>query len=143
MNASMNFGISSTYIEIFSKAKASGGKIFALLDTVPIINQSINKGKKLKSMTGNIEFRNVTFHYPTRKNVPVSAIPYHLLRITTRAILILKVLILVFQILTGLDMKINSGETVALVGSSGCGKSTCIQMLQRFYDPIAGKVRDD
>lgn len=37
-------------------------------------------------------------------------------------------------------MKINAGETVALVGSSGCGKSTCIQLMQRFYDPISGGV---
>ncbi|XP_045464597.1 ATP-dependent translocase ABCB1 [Harmonia axyridis] len=113
MNASMNFGFSSTYIEIFSKAKASGSKIFAIIDTVPVINLSINNGKKIDSMKGNIEFKNVKFHYPTRKTVPI---------------------------LTGLDMEIKSGETVALVGSSGCGKSTCIQMLQRFYDPIEGDI---
>lgn len=41
----------------------------------------------------------------------------------------------------GLNLTIKAGETVALVGTSGCGKSTCIQLMQRFYDPIEGNVR--
>lgn len=40
-------------------------------------------------------------------------------------------------------MKIKAGETVALVGDSGNGKSTCLHLLQRFYDPINGKVMID
>jgi ATP-binding cassette subfamily B (MDR/TAP) protein 1 len=44
------------------------------------------------------------------------------------------------QILQGLNLEIEAGDTVALVGSSGCGKSTCIQLIQRFYDPISGEV---
>lgn len=45
-----------------------------------------------------------------------------------------------FQILKGLSLEVNVGETVALVGSSGCGKSTTVQLLQRFYDPAEGSV---
>lgn len=44
------------------------------------------------------------------------------------------------QILNGLSTRVSNGETVALVGSSGNGKSTCIQLLQRFYDPIEGRI---
>lgn len=40
----------------------------------------------------------------------------------------------------GLDLKISGGKTIALVGSSGCGKSTIIQLLERFYNPTAGEV---
>ena len=40
-------------------------------------------------------------------------------------------------------MNIKAGSTVALVGSSGCGKSTCIQLIQRFYDPLEGSVLVD
>ena len=60
-----------------------------------------------------MEFKNVEFKYPTRPTVPV---------------------------LQGLNIQVNPGQTLALVGSSGCGKSTTIQLLQRFYDPLLGFV---
>ena len=62
---------------------------------------------------GDIRFENVDFVYPARPDVPA---------------------------LHGFDLHIQPGETVALVGPSGAGKTTVIQMLQRFYDPIAGRV---
>ncbi|NXB17282.1 MDR1 protein, partial [Rhagologus leucostigma] len=62
---------------------------------------------------GNLEFKNVYFNYPSRPDV---------------------------EILKGLNLKINSGQTVALVGGSGCGKSTTVQLIQRFYDPKEGTV---
>ncbi len=64
-------------------------------------------------MTGAVELRTVSFHYPTRPNV---------------------------QVLRGLDLTIKTGQTVALVGSSGCGKSTTVQLIERFYDPLVGEV---
>ena len=45
-----------------------------------------------------------------------------------------------FQILNGLNLKIDRGQIVALVGSSGCGKSTTVQLIQRFYDADEGTV---
>ncbi|WP_324753642.1 ABC transporter transmembrane domain-containing protein [Roseovarius sp. Pro17] len=62
---------------------------------------------------GDIRFENVDFVYPARPDVPA---------------------------LHGFDLHIRPGETVALVGPSGAGKTTVIQMLQRFYDPVAGRV---
>lgn len=47
------------------------------------------------------------------------------------------------QILKGLSLAVRRGQTAALVGASGCGKSTTIQLLQRFYDPEAGSVMVD
>lgn len=64
-------------------------------------------------MTGNIDFQGVEFSYPTRDDV---------------------------QVLKGVDLSIRKGQTVALVGSSGCGKSTTINLLLRFYDKLSGKV---
>ncbi|RXX88807.1 hypothetical protein DD587_32080, partial [Klebsiella pneumoniae] len=64
-------------------------------------------------MKGDIKYTNVYFAYPTRPTVSV---------------------------LNGLNMNILHGKTVALVGSSGCGKSTIIQLLERFYDPASGEL---
>ena len=48
-----------------------------------------------------------------------------------------------FQVLQGLSLNVKVGETAALVGASGCGKSTTVQLLQRFYDPSEGTVTID
>lgn len=42
-----------------------------------------------------------------------------------------------------MSLEIKVGQTVALVGSSGCGKSTSVQLIQRFYDPLFGKIEID
>lgn len=60
-----------------------------------------------------MSFEDVKFNYPSRPDVPI---------------------------LQGLKLKVKKGETLALVGSSGCGKSTTIQLLERFYDPREGRV---
>nr|APK18402.1 truncated ABC family B protein ABCB1 [Chrysomela tremula] len=116
MNGSMNFGISSPYIEAFGISKAAASKIFSVIDNTPTINLSKGKGEILDTLKGNIKFRNVNFHYPSRPDVTV---------------------------LQDLSLDIRAGDTVALVGSSGCGKSTVIQLIQRFYDPVAGEVSID
>lgn len=60
-----------------------------------------------------MKFNGVKFNYPTRPNIPV---------------------------LQGLSFEVKKGQTLALVGSSGCGKSTVVQLLERFYNPMAGTV---
>jgi ABC-type transport system involved in cytochrome bd biosynthesis fused ATPase/permease subunit len=47
------------------------------------------------------------------------------------------------QVLQGISLTVKSGETVALVGSSGCGKSTVLQLVQRLYDASEGKVQTE
>jgi ABC-type oligopeptide transport system ATPase subunit len=47
------------------------------------------------------------------------------------------------KILKGINLKINPGQTVALVGSSGCGKSSIISLIQRLYDPVEGAIALD
>ncbi|NXX41749.1 MDR1 protein, partial [Tricholaema leucomelas] len=114
--AAMNVGQSTSLAPDFGKAKASAQRIFQLLDRKPVIDSYSEEGEKLSNFEGNIEFRNVHFVYPTRPEV---------------------------QVLQGLNLKVNKGQTLALVGSSGCGKSTSIQLLQRFYDPEEGQVLAD
>ena len=50
---------------------------------------------------------------------------------------------ILLQILNGLSLRANKGQIVALVGASGCGKSTVVQLIQRFYDPLIGCVEID
>lgn len=47
------------------------------------------------------------------------------------------------QVMQGFTLKVKAGENVALVGSSGCGKSTVLQLIQRLYDPTIGSVQLD
>lgn len=113
MTGSMNFGMSSPYIETFGIARGAAAKIFGVIDNEPVINKSKDNGMKPDKVVGNIQFKNVFFNYPSRSDV---------------------------DILKGLTLSIKAGDNVALVGSSGCGKSTCIQLIQRFYDPLSGEV---
>ena len=77
------------------------------------IDVNSTEGEVPDDLSGNIQFSDVVFHYPARPDV---------------------------QVLRGLDLKISSGQTVALVGPSGCGKSTTVQLIQRFYNADAGQV---
>ncbi|XP_044766755.1 ATP-dependent translocase ABCB1-like [Coccinella septempunctata] len=114
--ASWNFSMGAPYLQIFGMACGAASKVFKVLDSEPKINLSLKRGLKLKNLKGEISFDNIYFRYPARPDV---------------------------KILNGLTLKIEAGESVAFVGSSGCGKSTCIQLLQRFYDPIAGEITID
>ncbi|KAM6338977.1 ATP-binding cassette sub-family B member 5 [Podargus strigoides] len=114
--AAMNVGQSASLAPDYGKARLSAQRIFQLLDRKPLIDSYSEEGEKLSNFEGNIEFRNVHFVYPTRPEV---------------------------QVLQGLNVKVNKGQTLALVGSSGCGKSTSIQLLERFYDSVEGQVLAD
>jgi ABC-type multidrug transport system fused ATPase/permease subunit len=72
------------------------------------------KVEDVPNFIGEIEFDNVTFEYPTRPN---------------------------HNVMTNLSFKIEAGTSVAFVGKSGCGKSTIIQLIERFYDVKSGEIR--
>ncbi|KAF1983472.1 P-loop containing nucleoside triphosphate hydrolase protein [Aulographum hederae CBS 113979] len=98
------------------KAKQAAAELQALFDRKPQIDSWSTEGEKVPTMEGAIEFRDVHFRYPTRPEQPV---------------------------LRGLDLTVKPGQYVALVGASGCGKSTSIALLERFYDPLAGGIYVD
>lgn len=116
LSGAQNMGLTSPHLEAFAVARGSAAAIFQVLDRVPTIDSLSKEGRRLESVNGDIEFRNIVFRYPARKDV---------------------------QVLRGLNLKINRGETVALVGGSGCGKSTCLQLIQRLYDPLGGQVSSE
>ncbi|XP_021790999.2 ATP-dependent translocase ABCB1 isoform X1 [Papio anubis] len=109
-------GQASPSIEAFANARGAAFEIFKIIDNKPSIDSYSKSGHKPDNIKGNLEFRNVHFSYPSRKEV---------------------------KILKGLNLKVQSGQTVALVGNSGCGKSTTVQLMQRLYDPTEGMVSVD
>jgi ATP-binding cassette, subfamily B (MDR/TAP), member 1 len=98
------------------KAKNAAKELRRLVDLRPSIDNWSTDGEPVTNVDGTIEFRDVHFRYPTRPGVPV---------------------------LRGLNLTVKPGQYVALVGASGCGKSTTIALMERFYDPLAGGVYVD
>uniref|UniRef100_A0AAQ4S5N2 ATP-binding cassette sub-family B member 5 n=1 Tax=Gasterosteus aculeatus aculeatus TaxID=481459 RepID=A0AAQ4S5N2_GASAC len=109
-------GQTSPNIQTFATARGAAHKVYNIIDHKPTIDSYSEAGFKPDSITGNIEFKNIHFSYPSRPDT---------------------------EILHDLSLSVKSGQTIALVGSSGCGKSTTIQLLQRFYDPHEGSVSVD
>ncbi|CAF0994260.1 unnamed protein product [Rotaria sordida] len=95
-------------------ASVSAGKTFIdLFDRKSAIDNTSTEGKQLVDFRGEIKFDQVKFVYPTR---PTSII------------------------LNKFLLNIKPSQRVALVGASGCGKSTAIQLLERFYDVTSGQI---
>ncbi|XP_035220958.1 ATP-dependent translocase ABCB1-like [Stegodyphus dumicola] len=113
MIGSFSLGNAMPHMTAVSTAKGSAAKVFQIIETVPKIDPYSNKGTKLDNFSANIEFHNVNFSYPSRKTV---------------------------QVLKNFCLQIKEGQTVALCGSSGSGKSTVVNLLLRFYDPNQGSI---
>ncbi|MDP4086209.1 MAG: ABC transporter ATP-binding protein [Bacillota bacterium] len=92
---------------------ASSERIFEYLDEKPLVSESENP-IDLGEMKGHIEFEKVVFSYDEKRIA-----------------------------LKGINLEINEGETVALVGHTGSGKTTIANLISRFYDPTSGNVKID
>uniref|UniRef100_A0A8C1GEF7 ATP-binding cassette, sub-family B (MDR/TAP), member 11a n=1 Tax=Cyprinus carpio TaxID=7962 RepID=A0A8C1GEF7_CYPCA len=109
-------GRASSFTPDYAKAKIAAAQLFKLLDRVPKISMSNTEGQSWDDFKGQIEFKGCRFTYPSRPDI---------------------------QVLRGLEVSVHPGQTLAFVGSSGCGKSTSVQLLERFYDPDEGQVLID
>ncbi|KAG6716062.1 hypothetical protein I3842_04G028800 [Carya illinoinensis] len=106
------------FTDSFSSLLQSVGaseKVFQLMDLLPS-DQFLSKGVKLQRVMGNIRFVNVSFHYPSRSMVPI---------------------------LEDINISVQASEVVAIVGLSGSGKSTIVNLLLRLYEPINGQIYID
>jgi ABC-type multidrug transport system fused ATPase/permease subunit len=104
----------STFAPDTAKAKNAAISIFKILDRESKIDPTDNEGKDRPTpVTGSGAIHNAYFNYPARPNL---------------------------RILCGLDLAIESGKTIALVGGSGSGKSTVVSLLLRYYDVLSGEV---
>ncbi|EMC97085.1 hypothetical protein BAUCODRAFT_69121 [Baudoinia panamericana UAMH 10762] len=113
---SQSAGTIFSFAPDMGKAKHAAIELKTLFDRTPEIDSWSQDGEVLQGMEGHIEFRDVHFRYPTRTEQPV---------------------------LRGLNLTVKPGQYIALVGASGCGKSTTIAMLERFYDPLVGGIYVD
>ncbi|KAM3180950.1 hypothetical protein ACTXT7_015299 [Hymenolepis weldensis] len=111
----ITIGQALSQIDAFNIAMTSAGEIFPIIDRIPPINKN-GSGTVLNALRGEITFKNVHFSYPTRRAA---------------------------KVLNGLTLTIKGGQTVAIIGASGSGKSTVIQLIQRFYDADDGSILID
>ncbi len=105
--------------EIWSELQRAAGateRLVELLHAEDTVNDPVTPKALTETVKGEITFEDVSFQYPSRPNISA---------------------------LDNVTLTIQPGETVALVGPSGAGKTTIIQMIQRFYDPSKGQVKLD
>ncbi|ODV91348.1 hypothetical protein CANCADRAFT_3056 [Tortispora caseinolytica NRRL Y-17796] len=96
-----------------TKAGGAARNVLSLLRLEPSIDAETDEGIKIDDCRGDIDFVDVHFRYPTRPEVPV---------------------------LRGLNLSVKRGQYSALVGTSGCGKSTVIGLVESYYRPQSGEI---
>ncbi|XP_063448841.1 ABC transporter B family member 1-like [Mytilus trossulus] len=111
LQVAMAFALMSSLYGDFMSALGASTRIFGLLERTPGIQNE--NGMVPAQLTGRVQFKNVCFTYPSR---PES------------------------EVLKSICFTVEPGEMVALVGPSGGGKSTIVNMIERFYDPSAGTI---
>ncbi|KAJ5932023.1 hypothetical protein N7516_006512 [Penicillium verrucosum] len=99
-----------------SKSRQAAQDIKTLLSRPVSIDARQENGEQLPKMDGSLELRNIYFRYPNRPER---------------------------MILNGLSLTVKTGQYIGLIGASGCGKSTIISLLERFFDPEAGQILVD
>ena len=105
--------------EVWGELQRAAGateRLIELLEAEDLLSDPGTPDQLAGQVKGEIEFEGVGFHYPSRENTAA---------------------------LTNVSFSVPAGQSVALVGPSGAGKTTIIQLLLRFYDPSSGQVRID
>lgn len=111
LQVAMGVGALAGLYSDFMRASGASERVFALLDQDRGLEGEA--GRELPSVQGDIRMESVAFTYPSRPDIPV---------------------------LHDVDLQIQAGQVVALVGPSGSGKSTIAALLSRFYDPDSGRI---
>ena len=104
----------SRRFDTLQSTMAGGERILELLHT-PVEVQDAEDAREMGPIIGNVRFENVSFHYSDDPTL----------------------------VLDGIDLDVRAGETVALVGETGAGKTTIVKLLTRFHDPTSGCVLVD
>ena len=104
----------SRRFDTLQSTMAGGERILELLNT-PVEVQDAADAREMGAIVGDVRFESVSFHYSDDPTL----------------------------VLDGIDLDVRAGETVALVGETGAGKTTIIKLLTRFHDPTSGCLRVD
>jgi ATP-binding cassette subfamily B protein/subfamily B ATP-binding cassette protein MsbA len=104
----------SRRFDTLQSTMAGGERILELLNT-PVEVQDAPDAREMKTITGDVRFENVSFHYSDDPAL----------------------------VLDGIELDVRAGETVALVGETGAGKTTIVKLLARFHDPTSGRLLVD
>ncbi|KAK6947399.1 ABC transporter-like, ATP-binding domain [Dillenia turbinata] len=111
--AGLSLGQAGLDISAFIRARTAAYPIFQMIERDTVSKASPKTGRTLSKLEGHIQFKLVSFSYPSRPDV---------------------------MIFNDLCLDIPAGKIVALVGGSGCGKSTVISLIERFYEPLSGEI---
>ncbi|GAV77509.1 ABC_tran domain-containing protein/ABC_membrane domain-containing protein [Cephalotus follicularis] len=114
--AGLSLGLAAPDVSAFIRARIAAYPIFEMIERNTVSKASSKTGRKLDKVEGHIEFKDVSFSYPSRPDV---------------------------VIFSKFCLDFPSGKIVALVGGSGSGKSTVISLIERFYEPLSGHVLFD
>lgn len=105
--------ITTSNFNEFKEGEASVDRVFELMAIQPTV-LDVADAQPLPAVTGRVDYQNVSFAYDADKPV-----------------------------LKNIDLTVQPGELIALVGSSGAGKTTLVNLLPRFYNPVTGKILID
>ncbi len=103
----------SMMFQTISRAQASAKRINEVLDCEPVIADGKYEGRGRETEYGHVEFRGVNFRYPDAVDAPV---------------------------LQNINIDIKPGENIAVLGATGSGKSSLVQMIPRYYEPTEGAI---
>ena len=106
----------SMMFQTISRAQASAKRINEVLDCEPVICDGKYDGAGKEEKRGHVVFKNVSFRYPDAVDAPV---------------------------LHDINLDVKSGENIAILGATGSGKSSLVQMIPRYYDPTEGEIELD
>ena len=103
----------SSMFQFISRAQASAKRINEVMDAYPVIRDGAYEGNGEETAKGHVVFKYVTFRYPGTTGSPI---------------------------LKNIDLDIKAGENIAILGATGSGKTSFVQMIPRYYDPTDGEI---
>lgn len=113
MVGAFNMGTIGPYFQSFAEAAAAASKMYNTIDRQTPLDATNEEGEKIPNLKGHIRLENIKHIYPSRPEVTV---------------------------MDGVSLEVPAGKVTALVGASGSGKSTIVGLVERFYDPVQGRV---